>query len=175
MKIKYYLHIIGIVLCGITSIFCSELQDKIDEESSTKGNLKYEWECANIHITIPNSSVPNATIKNVYKDYGKYYNYPDKSQEIQPSDIEGIRIPVGSTVVVAACGRANSPSGTDGSFDVYDGITLAASIKFNAPDSGSNEFSLNCMDPYVGNYKPTPIPQGKGNTLGDVYVKLIKF
>lgn len=65
----------------------------------------------------------NATIKNAAHSWGKFYTNGNKDDEIQPSAIDGTVIPAGGSYTISACGREDAASGTEGSFDVYDGDT----------------------------------------------------
>ena len=100
-----------------------------------------------VTIYLNNSSTAKTlVVKNVHLDYGKFYRdsksacffcparhssasshilttpacIDDKEAEIPTSDIEGTKIAPGDEFTVNSCGRSNSPSGTEGEFDVYE-------------------------------------------------------
>lgn len=72
-------------------------------------------------ILIKSKSVELA-IKNVDLKYGKFHFDGKKDTEIEIKNIEGQIIPKNNGgLLLCTCGREDSPSGTEGSFDIYTG------------------------------------------------------
>ncbi len=61
----------------------------------------------------------DATIKGLSADWGKFYTDGDKSVEKSVDDIEGTIVSAGSSYTIYACGRADSASGTEGTFEIW--------------------------------------------------------
>jgi hypothetical protein len=75
----------------------------------------------------------NATLKNVAHSWGKFYDGNNKDNEIQPSAIEGHVIKAGDSYIIGACGRSDASSGTEGSFDIYDGDVKVGTLTWDCP------------------------------------------
>ncbi|MGB7710095.1 MAG: aegerolysin family protein [Microcoleus sp.] len=86
-----------------------------------------------------------ATIKNSKLSWGKFYTWDNKDNELSPERVNGTVIAKKTTAfnVVNACGRSDSPSGTQGSFDIYDGAQLVATLLWDCPwGSKTNSWSV---------------------------------
>ncbi|KAG5635551.1 hypothetical protein H0H81_010885 [Sphagnurus paluster] len=98
-----------------------------------------------IDLDIVNNTNVALDIRSVKLSYGKFYNHGgSKSDEIPAAVVEGRVIPKGtSRYVMASCGRASSPSGTEGEFYVHIRGTTerVAFIRWNCPFYGDNFFS----------------------------------
>lgn len=84
------------------------------------------------------------TIENAQLSWGKFYKYDDKDDELSPDEVNGQVIEIGQegSHVVSSCGRSDSPSGTQGSFDLYDGSTKVVTLVWNCPwGNKSNSWS----------------------------------
>jgi hypothetical protein len=72
-------------------------------------------------ILIKSKSVDLA-IRNVDLKFGKFYENDNKEHEIKITPNQMIPIPKNNGGLwLCTCGRSDSPSGTEGSFDVYTG------------------------------------------------------
>jgi hypothetical protein len=105
-------------------------------------------------ITIESEGVA-LTVKNATLKWGKFYDNPNKDEEVSVDVINKIAIYAGGSAVIASCGRENTSSGTQGSFELYDGPLLLGEYYWNCPwGSKSNE---SIWTPHVGvfndNYK----------------------
>jgi hypothetical protein len=65
--------------------------------------------------------------------WGKFYQRPNKDQEIGAGDIDGQVVNPGKGFFVCACGRENASSGTEGSVTIYDGDTQVGVIHWDNP------------------------------------------
>ncbi len=95
------------------------------------------------------------TIKNIAHSWGKFYKNGNKDDEIQPSDIEGVNIEGGSSYMIEACGRSDSASGTEGTFDLYDGATKIGTYSWDCPwgsKTNSSDWSPSGPQPPLNNY-----------------------
>lgn len=72
-----------------------------------------------VEVAIENHN-SEVTIQNVEVEWGKLYKFGNKDNEISPSSLNGTAIEQGRTFWFCACGREWSPSGTQGSFQLFD-------------------------------------------------------
>jgi hypothetical protein len=85
----------------------------------------------------------NISIKNPIHQWGKFYDGINKDKEIAAEDIDRTLIKDRQEFTFGACGRSDAASGTEGSFDLYDGETLVASYSWDCPwGSKTNTSSL---------------------------------
>ena len=113
-------------------------------------------------------------IKNAVHQWGKFYESGNKDNEISPSDIDGTTIASGSSFTINACGREDAASGTEGSFDVYDGDTHVGTYSWDCPwgsKTNSSTWSPG-SDSYVGQVTGANLDSG---ALGNVSLKIAKF
>ncbi|ENM5913050.1 aegerolysin family protein [Vibrio mimicus] len=82
----------------------------------------------------------DVTLKNVSHSWGKFYDSKQigvaggsKDNEYEPSAIEGKVIERGSSFSINACGRSDAASGTEGSFELYDGSTQVGTYSWDCP------------------------------------------
>src|SRR5882724_7685031 len=73
------------------------------------------------------------TVKSVTLNWGKFYKNGNKDDEVPISDIEGHQIAPGVSYVISTCGRSDASSGTEGSFDLYDGATKVGNYYWDCP------------------------------------------
>jgi hypothetical protein len=92
-----------------------------------------------VTITIYASNY-DVTLKNVAHSWGKFYDADqigtaggNKDKEYEPSDIEGKVIKSGNSFSINACGREDASSGTEGSFELYDGTTQVGTYSWDCP------------------------------------------
>lgn len=111
-------------------------------------------------------------IRNAQTSYGKFYQRGDKDDELSSSDIDNITLPVGSSagdtrqsVFICSCGREDSPSGTEGSFEIWDSQTKVGTFQWDDPwGFGSNTFSF---QPASNGYSTT-ISGGNSGSSGPI-------
>lgn len=116
----------------------------------------------------------NVTLKNVVHEWGKFYS-GDKDNEVDPSSIEGTSISSGNAYTIEACGRSNSPSGTEGSFDVYDDNVHIGTMSWDCPwgsKTNSATWSPSSNDNYVVQMTGANVDSG---ALGNITLKIAKF
>lgn len=106
---------------------------------------------------------------------GKFYKWDNKDNEISSGEVDKLQSnDPGSDMSVASCGRSDSASGTEGSFDVYEGTTRICNIYWSCPwGAKSNIFT-------VGDVNESYIVQSTGANLesgaiGTVTVKVAKL
>ena len=75
-----------------------------------------------VAITIYPSNF-EVTLRNVAHSWSTFYSDRNKDNEIQPSAIDVVKIDKKGSCAIYTCGRSDSASGTEGSFDLYDGDT----------------------------------------------------
>lgn len=87
-----------------------------------------------------------ASIKNAHLAWGKFYQEGNKDKEISSDEINKITIASDGVGKIYSCGRSDSASGTEGSFDVFDGDTHVGTFYWNCPwGSKSNTFFWTSM------------------------------
>jgi len=117
----------------------------------------------------------DVTIKNVQQNWGKFYLCGNKDHELPISDIEGHKIPSGQEYTICSCGRESAASGTEGSFDLYDGNTQIGNYYWDCPwGSKTNTSTYTAASP---NYITQLNPQGNLNSgaLGNVGIQTVKI
>ncbi|KAH7232772.1 aegerolysin type hemolysin [Fusarium tricinctum] len=116
----------------------------------------------------------NISVKNVNIMWGKFYKYDDKDNEISPQDVGNIVIPSNGSAGIASCGRSDAASGTEGTFDLYDGDVKICNIYWSDPWGGStNIFTVsNVNDSYIVQATGATL---EGGPLGNVNVRIGKF
>jgi hypothetical protein len=125
----------------------------------------------------------NLLVQNAQLKYGKFYKDGDNGNEISAVDIDKIEINDGSFDYVCACGRELSPSGTEGSFDLYD-----QGLDKNAKPIRIGTLNWNCSFDYVANPNAlswtifsdnyntqVPAPGNSGGALGLVPISCNKI
>lgn len=74
----------------------------------------------------------SVTLKNVVLHWGKFY-IGSKDNQISPDTLEGKVIKSGESYTFGACAREKASSGTEGSFDLYDGETKIGNYYWDCP------------------------------------------
>ncbi|KAF9345299.1 hypothetical protein BGX26_003312 [Mortierella sp. AD094] len=121
-----------------------------------------------VEFTLQNKDVDNLTLKDVQLSWGKWYQNGDKSKETSgPADQT---IPKEGEIRVASCGRADSPSGTTGSFSLYDGRTMIAKIAWDCPYTGRNTFTVSDVSV---NYAVNPSSFQERGALGELTITVV--
>lgn len=124
-----------------------------------------------IRISSANS---NVTIKNAVHEWGKFYT-GNKDNEVSPDKIDGVTIHSGDAYTISACGRENASSGTEGSFDLYDGSTHIGSYSWDCPWGSKTNYSTwhpAGSDNYIAQVTGGNLDSG---ALGNVNIKIAKF
>lgn len=93
-------------------------------------------------INLPSRQVP---INPNLAPRGKFFSWSDKDKDLSSGDVNKIVIPVAEARRISACGKSDSTSGTQGSFDLYDGETKIAHFSWSCP-WGSPSNSLEASD-----------------------------
>ena len=123
-------------------------------------------------ITIANkSSDKTLKIENIVMKYGKIYPEGNKNgPEIPPSDVEGTQIKPKKSYVLRTCGRSDSPSGTEGYFDLTVDGRMVRNIYCVSPWGASdNVFRLSGEDEdWMAEVKPAGNQGGNAGPLGNV-------
>ncbi|KKC98871.1 MULTISPECIES: aegerolysin family protein [Photobacterium] len=86
----------------------------------------------------------NLQVKNAEHSWGKFYKYDNKDDELSPEEVNGQVVEIGQEGfnIVSSCGRSDSASGTQGSFDLFDGSTKVVTLVWDCPwGSKSNSWS----------------------------------
>ncbi|KAF4415276.1 Aegerolysin family protein [Fusarium austroafricanum] len=114
------------------------------------------------------------TLWNVHLDTGKFYQYDNKDEEVSRDTVQNISISSGNSVGIASCGRSDSPSGTEGSFELWVGNTKICKIYWDCPwGSKRNTFTVSEVnDEYLVEASGANIDSG---ALGNVTVKIGKW
>ncbi|GCB26335.1 Asp-hemolysin [Aspergillus awamori] len=126
-----------------------------------------------IHVRVVNSmSYDTLKVKDTWLKWGKFHKEGNKSAEISVSDINALTAAPGGSFNVYACGRANASSGTEGSFDVYNGNVRVAYIYWDCPwGSKTNKFRA---DVIADNYRvETGYWNSYGGAIGSVTVEIV--
>nr|AOW41304.1 hemolysin [Sparassis latifolia] len=97
-----------------------------------------------VSITLQNSSGQDIQTANVNLPWGKFYADDNKGRDIPASSVVDQVVPAGDSFTVYSCGREDSPTGTEGSFDVVDASSGAVirTISWHCPYVGDNTFKL---------------------------------
>lgn len=81
-------------------------------------------------------------VKNASLNWGKFFEQGNKDKEISTDDINKISIESGKSAWICSCGRSDASSGTEGSFDLYNGSTKIGHFKWDCPwGKKSNSFN----------------------------------
>lgn len=109
---------------------------------------------------------------------GKFYSNGNKDEEIQPSQIEGTTVTQDQTYTIYACGRENASSGTEGSFDIYDGNTKVGTYTWDCPwgsKTNSSDFSPSGSEPPYNRYMTEQYGANlDSGALGNVSLETLK-
>ncbi|KAK1752929.1 aegerolysin family [Echria macrotheca] len=129
-----------------------------------------------VHMSIKYSDAGDGSInvQNAHLDWGKFYEWDNKDHEISPTEVDSVVIGPGETGDVAACGRSDAASGTEGHVDLYYGNTKICELYWDCPwGSKKNTFSVKEV-----NEKWTVSATGaslNSGALGTVEVKVSRF
>ncbi|KAM5350786.1 hypothetical protein ACJ41O_007291 [Fusarium nematophilum] len=113
----------------------------------------------------------NLLIKNLKLSWGKFYQYDNKDTEVSSSTVGSTTIAPGNSAGIASCGRADAASGTEGSFDLYNGNVKVCNIYWDCPwGKKTNTFTVSAInDDYIVQATGANINSG---ALGNVTIKV---
>ncbi|PFH58639.1 hypothetical protein XA68_13432 [Ophiocordyceps unilateralis] len=93
------------------------------------------------------------TIKNVNIKQGKFFGENGMDYELSAEQISQKTIVTNDIEYVRACGRAHSPSGTEGSLELYELDTKICKLYWSCPwGSKTNDFRVQDHDPTTSRY-----------------------
>lgn len=115
------------------------------------------------------------SIKNAQHPWGKFYQCGDKDKEISVDDINKITITSGNVVSICACGRENASSGTEGSFDIYDGNVEVGTFYWECPWGSKRNhvtWTPSGSDDHIAQVAGGNLDSG---AIGNVSIKCVKI
>jgi hypothetical protein len=115
------------------------------------------------------------SIKNAQLAWGKFYQYNDKDREVSSDDVNKIQIASGNVAVIASCGREDAASGTEGSFDLYDGEVNVGTYYWDCPwgsKTNTSTWTPSLNENYVTQVTGANLDSG---ALGNVTIKCVKI
>ena len=113
--------------------------------------------------------------------WGKIHEYGNFDKELPASDYMNKNIRSGRSMYIHLAGRSNSPSGTEGSFEIFDGDVKIGKFQWECPYKGDNSIKWNYAamdgDNYAEeNYKVSTLWHNKtGGALENVTVICTKI
>ncbi|MCB1194181.1 MAG: aegerolysin family protein [Leptospiraceae bacterium] len=115
----------------------------------------------------------NAIIRNVKSDWGKFYQ-GSKDNEVNIDAINNHIINDGEGFDISSCGREEATSGTEGSFDIYDGSTHIGNYYWDCPWGSKTNTSTwtPSNDNYLAQVSGANLDSG---ALGDIAIKIGKY
>lgn len=104
---------------------------------------------------------------------GKFYQWNNKDNDISDSEVEQQMAKPSGQMGIASCGRSDSSSGTEGSYDIYDGDAKVCHIYWSCPwGSQTNTFTVSEVD---DNYMVQATDQNMDSgAIGTVNIKVAK-
>jgi hypothetical protein len=127
-----------------------------------------------VSITITSRGT-TLSLKNADLAYGKFHQTGNKDEEISPDDINEITINSGKSAVINSCGRENSPSGTEGRFDIFDGEVKVGEYYWDCPwgsKTNNSTWTPDDLDNYVTQVTGGSLDSG---ALGNITIKCVKL
>ena len=128
-----------------------------------------------VEISIESKTGSTLSIKNAQHACGKFFKNNNKDEEISPDDINKIQIPSGDKGIIASCGREDAASGTEGSFDIYDGETKVGNYYWDCPWGSKSNQSTWTSTPSENYITEVTGGNSDSGALGNVYIKCGKF
>jgi Aegerolysin len=119
---------------------------------------------------VTNSSL---RVKNAKLSYGKFHEKGNKEKDVPASTINNIIISSKGEAVISSCGRSDSPSGTEGSFEIWDGDIKVGLYYWDCPWASKINKSAWTTDneAYLGECTGANLYAG---ALGNVTIRIIK-
>ena len=135
---------------------------------SLKGSIKIQN--ASLSWYVPVSPAARRSLMTICNfNRGKFIQ---DGREVSPQEIDDIVIPAGSKRSVSSSGRSGSPSGTEGTIDLYDDATKVGTLYWNCPwGSSSNNFEVrdvNTAGGYIVSNGPWNVGPG---ALGNIAIE----
>lgn len=114
-------------------------------------------------------------IKNAALAYGKFHQTGNKDAEILPDAINKITINSRQSAVINSCGRSDSPSGTEGRFDIFDGEVKVGQYYWDCPWGSKTNTSI--WTPFELDHYVTQVTGGSldSGALGNITIKCVKL
>ncbi|PHH89228.1 hypothetical protein CDD83_6460 [Cordyceps sp. RAO-2017] len=114
------------------------------------------------------------TVKNAHLYWGKFFDCYSKDNEVSTHEVEGSSAAPFEAKYVGACGRSDSASGTEGSFDVYDDATKICRVYWSCPwGSKDNEFRVEDYNQSTSAYQVTVGPWSRNSgAIGTVVLTI---
>jgi hypothetical protein len=115
------------------------------------------------------------SIQNASLEYGKFYKNGNKDEEISSDEINQITINSGQSAVINSCGRSDSPSGTEGRFDIFDGEVKVGEYYWDCPwgsKTNTSTWTPYDLDNYVAQVTGGSLDSG---ALGNITIKCVKL
>ena len=131
-----------------------------------------EWIAVKVVVS---KSIGTVGIRNATLQWGKFYRYTNKDDEIPTEEVSSMNVQAGSPQWIASCGRENASSGTQGSFDCYDGNTKMGTFSWDDPwkSGATNTWSFT---PASADYAGiTSGGNATGTDIGEVTLTLGRF
>ncbi|KAK7047442.1 Ostreolysin A6 [Paramarasmius palmivorus] len=127
-------------------------------------------------IIMHNVGSGNVRLKNLQVLWGKLHADGDKDKELSRDQFEGQIIRPDQRLQLNACGRAHSPSGTEGRFDLCDaddGDRVIRHFYWDCPwGSKRNTWTVSGTNSnWIVEYRGQNLNSG---ALGTIYVELLK-
>jgi hypothetical protein len=113
------------------------------------------------------------SVQNAKLEWGKFYS-GDKDNEVSTASINEIVVADGQAAVISSCGRSDASSGTEGSFDLYDGPTFLGTYAWDCPWGSKTNTSTWTPgnESYISQVTGANL---YGGALGNVTIKIAKF
>ncbi|KAK0645186.1 Asp-hemolysin [Lasiodiplodia hormozganensis] len=115
------------------------------------------------------------SIKHAQALWGKFYKDGNKDAEISSAEVSQITIPANGTADVAACGRSDASSGTEGTIDLYEDDTKICTIYWDCPwGSKSNHFEIRDRNSAAGYMVSNSPYNADSGALGKIDVEVAR-
>lgn len=114
------------------------------------------------------------SVKNAKLQWGKFYANGNKDQEISAADVDKITVNSGDSATIYTCGRSDAASGTQGSFDLYNGEVKIGTYSWDCPWGSKTNTSTWTPDStsYITQQTGGSLD---GGALGSITIKVAKF
>ncbi|KAF7555732.1 hypothetical protein G7Z17_g2011 [Cylindrodendrum hubeiense] len=144
--------------------------------TQTETNVEVKAEAQWVAFDIKNRMKKNdISVNNAYLSYGKFYK-GSKDREISIQEVDSIVIAPGTIETISSCGREQSPSGTTGNFDLFDGDTKICTTKWDCPwGSPTNNVEITSYDAETSDYSVVLGPWNvSGGAIGTVSITITR-
>ncbi|WP_127529312.1 aegerolysin family protein [Paenibacillus kobensis] len=133
-----------------------------------------------VELSIENYNA-DVTIRNVKVEWGKLYKFGNKDHEIPVNEMEGTVVKAGTNMWFCACGRDWSPSGPQGSFELFDSDNnwiatytwdCPLGEHYNKSELKKNNDSHFRFDFYSGNHNYYGEVRHYGTAIGRAHIRI---